>query len=454
LVVAEDSGVIIGEGSIIHAGSVVVSNMPDFTIACGHPAIIFSKRNEENYPQQKKQKSFFMRILFLTDNFIPETNAPATRTYEHCREWAKKGVKVTVITCAPNFPKGRVYDGYSNKIYSKEVVDGIIVIRVWSYISANEGTVKRILDYLSYMISSFIAGLFIKTDIIVATSPQFFTAISGRWLSFWKRKKWIMEVRDIWPESIKAVGAMKDSCLLRFFEFLECKMYKSAYKIVVVTDSFKNYLIDTHKIDSNKIGIVKNGVDLKKFESVEKNENLLLELGLIDKKIIGYIGTHGMAHALDFILRAAKRLEGTEYHFLLLGDGAQKKSLLKLKDNLKLSNVTMIDSVTKDKVKEYISILDIGLVNLKRSDTFLSVIPSKIFELAAMEIPILLGVEGESKKLVEFYNLGLTFEPENEKDFIMSLEKLSNKTDYNFKKLKTDFNRVNLATQMLDFISQ
>src|SRR5690606_39523856 len=171
-------------------------------------------------------------------------------------------------------------------------------------------------------------------------------------------------------------------------------------------------------------------------------ENLLLELGLIDKKIIGYIGTHGMAHALDFILRAAKRLEGTEYHFLFLGDGAQKKSLLKLNDNLKLSNVTMIDSVTKDKVKEYISILDIGLVNLKRSDTFLSVIPSKIFELAAMEIPILLGVEGESKKLVEFYNLGLTFEPENEKDFIMSLEKLSNKTDYNFKKLKTDFNRV------------
>src|SRR5690606_6235037 len=133
-----------------------------------------------------------------------------------------------------------------NKIYSKEVVDGIIVIRVWSYISANEGTVKRILDYLSYMISSFIVGIFIKTDIIVATSPQFFTAISGRWLSFWKRKKWIMEVRDIWPESIKAVGAMKDGFILRFFEFLECKLYKSAYKIVVVTDSFKEYLVDTH----------------------------------------------------------------------------------------------------------------------------------------------------------------------------------------------------------------
>src|SRR5690606_27702758 len=213
-----------------------------------------------------------MKVLFLTDNFVPETNAPATRTYEHCKEWVKQGVDVTIITCVPNFPKGKVFDGYKNKLIQKEVIDGIKVIRVWSYISANQGTVKRILDYVSFMVSSFLVGLFIKTDLIVATSPQFFTAISGRWLSFWKRKKWIMEVRDIWPESIKAVGAMKDSCLLRFFEFLECKMYKSAYKIVVVTDSFKNYLIDTHKIDSNKIGIVKNGVDLKKFESVEKNE--------------------------------------------------------------------------------------------------------------------------------------------------------------------------------------
>lgn len=155
-------------------------------------------------------------ITFLSDNFPPEVNAPANRTYEHCREWVRSGVEVTVITCAPNFPKGRVYEGYKNKLYQTEIIDGIKVIRVWSYITANEGFVKRILDYISFAVASFIAGLFVKTDLIVATSPQFFTALSGWLLSIFKRKKWIFEVRDLWPESIMAVGAMKRNMAIRF----------------------------------------------------------------------------------------------------------------------------------------------------------------------------------------------------------------------------------------------
>ena len=158
-----------------------------------------------------------MRILFLTDNFPPEVNAPASRTYDHAKEWVKAGHDVTVITCFPNFPKGEVYDGYRNKLYQREQVDGINVIRVWSYIAANKGFFKRTLDFISFSITSFIAGLFVKTDVIVATSPQFFTALSGRTLSFWKRKPWVMEVRDLWPESIKTVGAMKDNLFIRYF---------------------------------------------------------------------------------------------------------------------------------------------------------------------------------------------------------------------------------------------
>ena len=180
-----------------------------------------------------------MKLLFITDNFPPEVNAPASRTYEHCKEWVKLGMDVTIITCAPNFPQGKVYDVYRNKIVSKEIIEGIKVIRVWSYITSNEGFVKRTLDYLSFSITSFLMGLFVKTNLIVATSPQFFVALSGRWLSFFKRKPWVMEVRDLWPESIKTVGAMKDGLLLHFFEWLELRLYKSATMIVSVTDSFK-----------------------------------------------------------------------------------------------------------------------------------------------------------------------------------------------------------------------
>ena len=152
-----------------------------------------------------------MRILFLTDNFPPETNAPATRTYEHCLKWVKMGYKVTVITCFPNFPKGKVFEGYTNKLYQKEDIDGIRVIRVWTYISENNGFVKRIIDYVSFAVTSFLFGLFVKTDLIIATSPQFFTAISGRMLSVFKRIPWVMEVRDLWPDSIAAVGSMNKS---------------------------------------------------------------------------------------------------------------------------------------------------------------------------------------------------------------------------------------------------
>lgn len=115
-----------------------------------------------------------MKILFLTDNFPPESNAPATRTYEHCSKWVSLGYDVTVITCFPNFPTGKVYDGYKNKLYAKEETNGIKVIRVWSFITSNQGFVRRILDFSSFAFSSFIYGLFVKTDIIVATSPQFF----------------------------------------------------------------------------------------------------------------------------------------------------------------------------------------------------------------------------------------------------------------------------------------
>ena len=284
-----------------------------------------------------------MKLLFLTDNFPPEVNAPATRTFEHCREWVKKGVEVTVITCAPNFPEGKVFEGYKNKLYQVENIEGIRVIRIWTYIAANKGFVKRILDYISFMISSFMVGLFIKADIIIATSPQFFTTISARWLSFWKRKKWIMEVRDIWPESIKAVSAMKENPAISFFEYLEKRMYKSASKIVVVTDSFKRQLINKHHIDSEKIEVIKNGINLKMFQPQEKDTELLKKLNLEGKFIISYIGTHGMAHALDFVLRTAKKIE--EYnniYFLFIGAGAKKEELVLLKEQLKLKNVTML----------------------------------------------------------------------------------------------------------------
>lgn len=399
-----------------------------------------------------------MKILFLTDNFPPEVNAPATRTYEHCKEWVKQGIEVTVITCVPNFPQGKVYKGYRNRLYQKEIMDGIHVVRVWSYITANEGFLKRTLDYISFSITSFFAGLFQKADIIIATSPQFFTALSGRTLSFWKKKPWIMEVRDLWPESIKTVGAMKENPIIRLLEWEEKRCYRSAKKIIVVTDSFKKRL-EEKGVNPEKIEIIKNGVNRDLFIPLPKDEALLEQLDLKDKKVIGYIGTHGMAHKLDFILHCAAQMDGkNNYHFLFIGTGAEKKKLLELKNKLGITNVTLLDPVSKQEVKRYISILDVALINLRKSALFTTVIPSKIFENAGMEIPILMGVDGEARQIVEHYGAGLCFAPESEDDFKRKLDRLLSdpilyeQCKAGCRKLANDFDRKLLAKQMLNII--
>ena len=399
-----------------------------------------------------------MRILFLTDNYPPEVNAPASRTFDHVTEWHRCGHEITVITCAPNFPSGHVYSGYKNKLYHKEDIDGIKVVRVWSYIAENKGFFKRTLDYISFSITSFLAGLFQKTDIIIATSPQFFTALSGRTLSFFKRKPWIMEVRDLWPESIKAVNALKDSLFIKYFEWEEKRCYKSARQIVVVTDSFKTALIDKG-VNANKISVVKNGVNRDLFKPIPKDMELISSLKLNGKKIIGYIVTHGMAHKLDFVLKCAKHMEGkNNYHFLLIGAGAEKRGLLALKESLNLENVTMVDPVPKTEVNKYISILDAALINLKKSPLFRTVIPSKIFENAGMHIPILMGVEGEAQAIVEQYGAGLCFEPENKEDFEKKLTRLLEDKEL-YKRcqegcevLAQAFDRKNLARDMLKVV--
>jgi glycosyltransferase involved in cell wall biosynthesis len=358
-----------------------------------------------------------MHILFLSDNFPPEVNAPASRTHEHCRQWVAAGAQVTVITCAPNFPKGRVFDGYRNRLWQQEAVDGIRVIRVWSFISANEGFALRVLDYTSYMVSATLAALFVRrVDVVVGTSPQFFTACAAYAVATLKRRPWVFELRDLWPESIKAVGAMKESAAIRWLEKLELFLYRKASRIVSVTQSFKRTLIG-RGIDGGKIDVVTNGVDIHRFSPRDKDQALVDQLGLRNCFVAGYIGTHGMAHALDTLLDAAERLratpDGQNVRILLLGDGARKASLQADAARRGLDNVLFIDTVSKDEVARYWSLLDVSIIHLRRTELFTTVIPSKMFECMGMGIPILHGVAGESADILRSAGAGEVFEPEN-----------------------------------------
>jgi glycosyltransferase involved in cell wall biosynthesis len=402
-----------------------------------------------------------MHILFLTDNFPPEVNAPASRTFEHCRIWAEAGHQVTVITCAPNFPAGKVFDGYKNKLWQTEDMDGIRVIRVWSYITANEGFIKRILDYVSFMPPAILAALFVrKPDLVIGTSPQFFTACAAYAVGLLKNIPFVFELRDIWPESIKAVGAMKDSVIIRMLEKIELFLYRKAKLIVSVTHSFKDILIK-RGIDGNKIQVITNGVDASRFFQMDKDRALVERFGLQGHLVAGYVGTHGMAHHLETILETAAiaQTNGDKIKFILLGNGARKVELVKLAEAMQLRNVIFIDSVPKAEVPSYWSLLDVSIIHLKKMELFTSVIPSKLFECMAMGIPVLHGVAGESADIVRQNEAGLVFEPEDADALYQYLLKLqSDKPLYATLKANgltaaQKYDRTHLANQFLGLLT-
>ena len=345
-----------------------------------------------------------------------------------------------------------------------EDVAGIRVVRVWTYITANEGFAKRIIDYLSFMFSAVIASCFVrKVDVVVGTSPQFFAACAAYIAGSMKRVPWIFELRDIWPESIRVVGAMKESRILDWLEKVELFLYRKAAAIVSVTQAFRATLI-RRGVGGGKIHVVTNGVDSTCFSPRPKDEALVEQLGLEGKFVGGYIGTHGMAHALDTILDAARLLsaepDADRYRFIMLGDGAKKKALVEKARSEGLSNVIFVDSVPKNEVARYWSVLDVSVIHLKRTDLFKTVIPSKLFESMGMAIPVLHGVEGESAEIVIREDVGLVFEPENPVALCEAMRRLATDAKLyqhlreNGPKAAQHYDRSALAEKMLTVICE
>jgi glycosyltransferase involved in cell wall biosynthesis len=355
-----------------------------------------------------------MRILFLTHNFPPEANAVAIRTYEHAKLWVKMGHQVEVVTCAPNHPKGKLYEGFRNKLLQREQMDGIDVVRVWSYLAANEGVVLRSLNYLSFPLSAIAQSWRLaRPDIIVSSSPQMLTALSGYLISRLKRVPWVLEIRDLWPASIVAVGALKRGPVVRGLEALERFAYRNADHIVSVTRSFVDHF-EALGVPREKVSVIPNGADIALFAEPRYDAALAAELGVTGKFVAAYVGTHGMAHSLTTVLDAAERLRGRDdIRFLLVGSGAEQARLRARRDAMGLANVIMLDQQPRQRMPAIWGLANASIVHLRKTPLFRAVIPSKIFEAMAAGVPTLLGVEGEAAGIITDAGAGLLFEPEN-----------------------------------------
>ena len=278
------------------------------------------------------------------------------------------------------------------------------------------------------MFSAFIHCLFMaKPDVMIATSPQFFCGWAGVLLHWFRRFTFVLEIRDIWPESMSAVNAGLPAPLLKIIGVMEKIMYKSAKHIVTVGDGYVERLIE-RGVPEEKISVVMNGVDQTLFYPRPVNHDLLKQYGVDGKFICSYVGTIGMACGLKTVLQAAELLKAQgndDIRFLLVGDGAVKSELQKEAEEKNLHNVVFTGRRPKEEMPEWIASSNVNLVHLIKSDLFTTVMPSKIFESAGCGRPVLMGVDGFAKKLVMDAGMGIDIEPENPVNMVNALLKIA-----------------------------
>jgi colanic acid biosynthesis glycosyl transferase WcaI len=362
-----------------------------------------------------------VKILYVSQYFPPEMGAPAARAAELAQHWSQAGHDVSILTGFPNHPTGIVPPAWRKRLHRlvyREQVGRVNVFRTWLWPLPNRKPHERIRNYVSFCLSAALRGLSIpRPDVIIATSPQLLVALAGWWIALVKRVPFVFEVRDLWPESLTAVGAGDDTSLLhRLLAAVANFLYRRSDHIVVVTPAFKQHLMSHWHVRDEKISVVENGVETALFAPSPPavNTTLRAELGAEDKFVVSYIGTIGMAHRLETLLDAASlQREDKHIMFLVIGEGSEKARIKSIAQARGLTNVRFLDQHPRERIPELICASDACLVLLKKADVFKTVIPTKMLEFMSCARPVILGVEGQSLQIMEDARAGLVIEPEN-----------------------------------------
>lgn len=346
--------------------------------------------------------------------------APAARASELSRHWSRMRHEVTILTGFPNHPTGIVPEEWRSRLrrlHFTETVDGIQIVRTWLWPLPNRRAHERILNYTSFCLSAGLSGLPLRRpDVIIATSPQLLCALSGWWLAWCKRVPFVFEIRDLWPESLAAVGASREGRLLhRMLGAVAGFLYRRADRIVVVSPAFKDRLMRDWNIRAEKISVVENGVETDLFRLEPAATELRKQLKLEQRFLVCYIGTMGNAHGLETLIAAAEELRTKlpRAMFLLIGEGAEKEQVVRLAAARGLDNIQFLGQQPRERIPAYISAADVCVVMLRKSELFKTVIPTKLLEYMACERPVIVAVDGQARQIVEAAGAGVFVEPEN-----------------------------------------
>ncbi|MBN2022637.1 MAG: glycosyltransferase family 4 protein [Pirellulales bacterium] len=370
-----------------------------------------------------------MRILYVSQYFPPEMGAPSARVYDMARNWVAQGHEVTVLTAFAHHPVGVKAPEDRGVITRRETVDGIDVVRTYVYAAPNRGIARRMLSYASFMMSATAIGFFRvrRPDVVIATSPQLLCGVAGYLLACLLRRPFVFEVRDLWPESILATAVVqRENAFIRALKAVARHLYRRCDRIVAVGEGYATGIHALYGIDPGKMSIIHNGIDASLFRPGPRDNDVRREYGWGDKFVALYLGTHGLAHGLESVLRAARTMrDDPNTLFVLVGEGAEKDRLKALAAEWGLPNVQFIDQQPRRRVVDFYAACDVGVVCLRDAPRFQEVLPSKIFEYFGMERPIVLGVSGEAAKLVRRADAGVCVPPEDSDALVAAIQQLA-----------------------------
>jgi colanic acid biosynthesis glycosyl transferase WcaI len=371
-----------------------------------------------------------LKILVLAQYFAPEIGASQVRLASFCREVRAAGHSLEIVTAMPHHPGGQIFPEYRGEFYRRENWEGLTIHRVWLY-AANSSNLRRLLNYASFCLTCLVGlARATKPDYIFVDSPPLFLGVPG-WIA---AKSWrvplLFNVADLWPDSVRDLGIMSDGFLVNMAYRLEGWIYRQATSVTAVTEGIRSVLLGSKRLPPEKVMFLPNGVDTKLFKPCPPDEELRRSMGLAGKKIVLYAGNHGYAGAVEQVLYAANCLrEESSLHFLFVGDGPEKRKLMDLAAGLRLSNVTFHDQVPLAFMPSFLSISDLAVVTLRKSQVMAGARPAKSFVMMAGGKPIVLSAEGEAARLIEAAGSGVVVPPEDYQAIARAIRQLMQDPD-------------------------
>jgi glycosyltransferase involved in cell wall biosynthesis len=347
-----------------------------------------------------------MHILLIHQAFAAIDEPGGTRHHEIAQHLVNLGHRVTIIASPVSYLTGKEEPAVDNKSFDS----GIKILRVYTYSALHRSFLHRTISFLSFMVTSFIAGIRVHdVDLVWGTSPPIFQSVTAWALSRIIRAPFLLEIRDLWPAFAIAVGVLRQPIIIRASEWLERFLYQHADQVVVNSPGFINHTLER---GAENVKLVPNGSDTSMFNPKNIDESSLESRKYAGKFVALYAGAHGMSNDLEIVLKAAELLEGRkDIQLVLLGDGKEKPALLKMAQELKLSNLEFLPPVPKNEMPVMLAAADACIAILKPIPLYGTVYPNKVFDYMAAGKPVILAMQGVIRDVVEAADAGLAIPP-------------------------------------------